>query len=219
MDNSFPKNDNPVIMQQIISRMLLEVNTSMPGTVVDFDVATQTATITPNIRYIKNDINGTTKKVKMPDLSKVPCIFPYSSSTGYCLTFPVQKGDQCLLIFSQRSIDNWYELSGIQDPVEKKYARSHNISDAIAIMGAITKPTAIQNWQNDSIEVRNLDRSVYITLNNDKIELYNKESYARIEPNKIEMKMGELKYEMQGDTITLTGNVIITGTLSAPLLN
>ena len=76
----------------------------------------------------------------------VPCIFPYSITSNLSLTFPVSEGDQCLLIFSQRSIDNWHKLGGIQDPVEDKYPRAHSLSDAIAILGLIPKSEAIKNF-------------------------------------------------------------------------
>lgn len=171
MDNSFLKNSDPAVLQQVIARALLDVNTSIPGTVKSFNPKNQTVVATPNIRMIQNKKDGTTKKLDMPDLIEVPCIFPYSITSDLSLTFPVSEGDQCLLIFSQRSIDNWHELGGIQDPVEDKYPRAHSLSDAIAILGLIPKSEAIKNFSSNTIEIRNKCRSVRIAVDSNKIEM------------------------------------------------
>ena len=171
MDNSFLKSDDPKILQQVISRMLLDVNTSMPGTIKSFDKKNQTATIIPNIRSVVNKTDGTSSTRQLPELKNVPCLFPYSANSGFSLTFPVKEGDQCLLIFSQRSIDNWQENGKVNDPVEVSYPRAHSLVDAVAIVGAIPEPDAIQDFNEDAIEIRNKDRSSVVTVGNSNITI------------------------------------------------
>lgn len=212
MDLILAKDGDPVILQQTINRFILSnINTSIPGTIQTFDQATQIATVTPNIRAIENKMDGTTTTVQLPDLIQVPCVFPYSTTTGFALTFPIEKGDQCLLIFAQRSIDNWQEFSRVQDPAESKFPRAFSLSDAIAIPGLIPKPNAIQSWQNDGIELRNTDRSVHIKVERDNIELSKDTATIKLKSDgTISCETGTVSLNMNGTNITLSGNGDIT---------
>jgi len=171
MDLSFLDNKDPAILQQVIQRLLYGVNTSIPGTVQSFDSTNQTVIVTPNIRQIVTALNGTSIKQQLPDLIQVPCVFPYSTSTGFSLTFPVGKGDQCLIIFSQRSIDNWHKYGRVQDPVELTMPRAHSLCDGIAIVGLIALPNAIPSWQNDGVVMRNTNLGRYVKVSNAGIDV------------------------------------------------
>lgn len=50
---------------------------------------------------------------------------------GY-IEFPIVKGDQCLLLFNDRDIDNWWTANNETEPPTK---RKHNLSDAFALVG------------------------------------------------------------------------------------
>lgn len=176
MDVSFAQKDDPVVIQQIIMRMLMGVNTSIPGTIQEFDEELQLAKVVPNIRAIENNPEGGTTYVQLPDLINVPVYFPYSTTTGFAVTFPVQVGDQCLLVFSQRSIDNWQEYGRVQDPAEANFPRSHSIVDGVAIVGLIPKPNAISNFQLDCIDVRDMGRSHRVSVYEDKIQIFSTSS-------------------------------------------
>lgn len=214
-DLAFLKKNDPMIMQEVINRIILSnVCTSIPGTIRTFDKTTQIVTVTPNIRMIENKLDGATTKIQMPDLIEVPCLFPYSTTSGFSLTYPVKEGDQCLLIFAQRSIDNWLENGMVQDPIETKYPRSHSLSDGIAIVGLIPKPNAISNFQTDGIELRNGDRTVYIKIKDDNIKL--EQNGANIEfkaDGSILCQTGTVSLNLNGANIALTstGNINLTG--------
>lgn len=51
---------------------------------------------------------------------------------GGSLQFPITKGDQCLLLFSDRRLDEWFQTGGESAPGSP---RLHDMSDAIAIVG------------------------------------------------------------------------------------
>lgn len=63
---------------------------------------------------------------------------------GTChITFPISKGDQCILMFNDRDIDNWYSgstTSANQSP------RLHSFSDAVALIGPNNLNTVIENY-------------------------------------------------------------------------
>ena len=58
----------------------------------------------------------------------MPVVFPGNS--GYGIKFPVRKGDEVLVVFSDLSIDNFWKNGGVQNPIE---SRRHDLSDGIAI--------------------------------------------------------------------------------------
>lgn len=181
MDNSFLKKDSPAILQEIIERVLMGVNTSIPGTIQSFNKDNQTAIIVPNIRSIENQRGGVTVYTQLPDLIEVPLVFPYSSTTGFSVTFPVAQGDQCLVIFAQRSIDNWQEYGRVQNPVEVNYPRAHSLSDAMAIVGLIPKPNSIQNFQLTCVDVRDETRSHRVSVYEDKIQIFSVDDIPALE--------------------------------------
>ena len=96
----------------------------------------------------------------------VPVMFPRGG--GYVLTFPVQKDDECLVVFSDMCIDAWFSLGGIQNQIEK---RRHDLSDAIAILGLWSQPKKLEDFSEKHVELRNEDRSEFIRMKPGVIDL------------------------------------------------
>lgn len=117
----------------LIDRYMSEVHTCMPGEVVDYDAATQTATIKPSLkRFIAGDIFA------QPLLLKVPIIFP-ATGTAW-LRLPVAAGAKVALHFSESSLNTWWPKGGEVDP---DIPTRFTIADAIAVPGLNAKPNAI----------------------------------------------------------------------------
>lgn len=102
------------------------MHTCMPGRILSYDDGDQRAEVRPLLGRALND--GTQES--LPVLNDVPVIFPRSG--GAWMTFPVKAGDGCLLIFSERSLDEW---KGSSDEVFPEDNRAFDLSDAVAIMG------------------------------------------------------------------------------------
>ena len=115
-----------VILNAIRSAQL-EINTAMPGEVVSYDSLTQTCVVQPAFKriFIRNQ-----EIVSRAQVSDVPVVFPRSGA--HSLTFPVETGTPVLLVFSQRSLDDWLDMGGETILTD---TRLHNINDAIAIPG------------------------------------------------------------------------------------
>lgn len=56
-------------------------------------------------------------------------------------TFPINKGDECLLLFADREIESWF-INGNTNPV--KHSRMHDETDCIAVFGLRSLPNMIQ---------------------------------------------------------------------------
>lgn len=134
---------------------LLDTHTCLPGIIVSFDAQKQTAQVQPAIKRIFIDVGP----VDLPICVDVPVQFPRGGN--FVLTFPVAPGDECLLVFSERAIDFWWDQGGVQLPSE---FRLHDLSDAFAIMGVSSKPKMVSNFSTDAAELRSLDGSTKVRL-------------------------------------------------------
>ncbi|PQL06100.1 Gp138 family membrane-puncturing spike protein [Pantoea ananatis] len=132
---------------------------SLPGIVQSFDPATCTCTIQPAIAGQGVDEKGQLQSAPLPLLTDVPVIFPRGG--GCTITFPVKAGDECLVIFSDRCIDFWWQNGGVQEPVDP---RQHDLSDAFAIVGPQSQAQKISGISTTSVQVRTDDGSSFIEL-------------------------------------------------------
>jgi hypothetical protein len=148
-------NDQEAAMAARLEALAANINTCMPGIVRSFDESTQTVTVQPAIRRIFVGRGP----VDLPILVDVPVKFPRGGS--FVLTFPVAKGDECLLSFSQRCIDFWWQHGGVQLPGEY---RMHDLSDAFADVGYSSQPNVVRSIRMDAVELRSLDGSNRIAL-------------------------------------------------------
>lgn len=119
-------------LDQFVARRLLDVNTSMPGCIVAYDADTQTADVQPAVKQAYTDADGVRQVVPLPIIPDVPVCFP--GSGRFKITFPLDKGDHVLIIFSQASIDRWQSEGKLLDPGDDS---THGLSDAIIVPGIL----------------------------------------------------------------------------------
>lgn len=131
-----------------VDSALDDLHTAMPAVVESYDASTQLAEVVPAImrRFFKPD--GTEDKRTFPKISNVPVCFPRAGD--HFISFPIKQGDYVLLVFSERSIDQWLEKGDKQDPV---ITTKHDLSDAIAIAGVYPKTKKLANAHADHIVI------------------------------------------------------------------
>lgn len=130
------------ISQGIKEDILGSLHSSIPGIINAFDPITQSAEVQVAIRRRVKYEDGV-HEVSDPLLLNVPVCFLGGGATH--LTFPIQKGDECLVFFSDRCIDAWYQSGGIQNQV---MPRMHDLSDGFALVGFRSIPKAIPNFNS-----------------------------------------------------------------------
>lgn len=138
-----------------IEGRLKDLHTCLPGIIASFDPDTQMASVQPAIQRIFTEKGA----VNLPLCVDVPVAFP--GGGDFFLTFPVKAGDECILMFSERAIDNWHASGGTQTPAEY---RLHDLSDGIAIVGLNSQPHKLAALQMTGAELRTRSRSTYIRL-------------------------------------------------------
>lgn len=133
--------------------------TSMPGIIQSFSASAVTATVQIAIKGVVHTPDGKAQFVNMPLLVDVPVHFPRGG--GCTLTFPVAKGDECLVVFAARCIDGWYQSGGVQAPMEP---RIHDLSDGFAFVGFFSQATKISGISTTTAQLRSNDGSTKVEL-------------------------------------------------------
>ena len=116
-------------LQALKRDILFSLHCALPGTVVSFDSESQTAVIQPAVfRVIPTVAEGSPSSVSLPLLRDVPVFMPVS--------FEVNPGDVCLVIFADCDIDAWFETGEAEVPASD---RMHSLSDGFAFVGFRTR--------------------------------------------------------------------------------
>lgn len=135
------KSEAPLLNRAVdesIRSELVNLHTALPGRIETYDAATQTATITPDLKQLWVDEDEVEQEVVVSPIQDVPVMFPRAG--GLSITFPVQQGDPCLLVFAERDISGWLDTGRREVPPED---RRHALSDAVALLGLYPGPEAI----------------------------------------------------------------------------
>lgn len=133
---------------------------ALPGIIQSFDPDAVTCTVLPAIYGQRLRDDGTLVSEELPIIPDVPVVFPRGG--GCTLTFPVKPGDECLLVFSDRCIDFWWQSGGVQEPVDP---RQHDLSDAFAIVGPQSQAQKISGISTTAAQFRSDDGSTYFEIN------------------------------------------------------
>ncbi|VVE79420.1 Gp138 family membrane-puncturing spike protein [Pandoraea sputorum] len=139
---------------------LADVWTALPGIIQSFDPAAMTCTVQPAIQMRARGPDGSVTSIPLPLLVDCPVQFP---AGGNCtLTFPVTQGDECLVVFSSRCIDGWWQSSGVQEQAEP---RMHDLSDGFVLLGTRSRPRALSGVSTASTQLRSDDGATFLDLN------------------------------------------------------
>jgi hypothetical protein len=174
--------------------------TAIPAQVVSVDLTNMVISAQPLIQGIVEDENGNKTFVALPVLIHVPITFPCAG--GFILTFPIAPGDEVLIIFASRCIDAWWQLGGVQRPME---LRMHDLSDGFAIPGPRSVPNAVPAINSSDCQLRNTAGTTYVSITADgKITL--------VAPSEIDIQATNVNLT---GTLNVTGDVDVTGNVNA----
>lgn len=121
-------NSQSQINQNNAADIMFRIRCAIPAIIQSYDPGTNTVEAQPAIRERLVLEDGSIQYLNLPLLINVPVAFPSSGSAS--ITFPIGKGDECLIIFSDLAIDNFWTSGSVQNPIE---VRRHDLSDGIAI--------------------------------------------------------------------------------------
>jgi phage baseplate assembly protein gpV len=160
MDRREYLNDSEESLRLAMDDRAASIWTALPCIVSAVNLEANTISAQPAIQGAVSDENGNVANVNLPVLVDVPIVFP--SAGGFSLTFPIEDGDEVLVIFASRCIDTWWQSGGIGKQAE---ARMHDLSDGFAIAGIKSQATKIANISSNSVQLRNNAGAAFIEIN------------------------------------------------------
>lgn len=103
----------------------------------------------------------------------VSCPVLFVGGGAGALTFPVAQGDECLVLFNDRDLDNWFQGN---PTAPNATSRMHAFGDAVLLVGLKNNRNGQENFDAARVMLRGMsDGSFYLALNpaNGKAQLVN----------------------------------------------
>lgn len=123
------------IYENLINEAMFRTRCCIPCIIQSYNSTNNTVECQPAVRERIINEDGTIQYVQLPLLINVPVVFP--GSANFDIKFPLSKNDECLVFFSDLSIDNFWQKGSVQNPVE---VRRHDLSDGMAIPCMMSMP-------------------------------------------------------------------------------
>ncbi len=175
------------LLNAVKENLSSELNCVQIGIIQEFDIATQSASIMLALKRVESiAADGTRTLKERPVLLKCPCMILFGGNSF--LSMPIAPGDNCIVLFNDREIDQWFAKGGIQTPVTY---RMHDVSDGLAIVGIRSLQNSISDYLADGVRL-SYSANSRISLTDDQIE-----SIAGL-------------FKQNGDML-ITGNLTVNG--------
>lgn len=152
--------DPEAVLSELLKSSQSKLWTALPGIIEHFDAVAMTCTVQPAIQAFVRDESGRLTATNLPLLLDCPVQFP--AGGGCSLTFAVKPKDECLVVFSSRCIDSWWQAGGIQTQAE---LRMHDLSDGFVLLGFRSQPRVIQAISTEATQLRSDDGVAFVEVN------------------------------------------------------
>ena len=146
------------LARSVVDQFAGDLHTCLPARIISLSYDLQKATVQPMVkaRYTDGDGDPSNGVKEMASIPSVPLIF--MGSKHATMTFPVEVGDMVWVMFSERSLDA-FKYSDGKSPIDPRDLRMHDYSDAVALCGLFTYPTALGIHQTDTVIRMNAGQS------------------------------------------------------------
>lgn len=172
--------DRNYLFDKLIKKLSKNIHVALPAIITEIDYEKQTCKAQSVIReYIDNEF------VDMPEFLDIP--FFILSGGDYSITMPIQKDDECLIVFADSCIDSWWQSGGIQNPIE---IRNHDLSDCFALVGFRSQDKKLEDFNSESFQIRRKDK-IPVEISEESITLKNEDCEIKIDEDEINILKGE----------------------------
>lgn len=140
-------------------QLKIEFNCHHVGTIESFDPELQTAQASINYTKTFLDIdsigNTTVTTPDFPILVDCPVIV-LGGGGGY-LSFPIEAGDECLILFNDRDFSTWYGTGSTSSPPPTGVL--HAYSDAVILVGLRSVPNVLVDYDASAVTLNYLGKT------------------------------------------------------------
>jgi len=143
----------PDVLKIAFQSFMNNVHTCIPGTIESYDPVKKKVSVKPGI---KKELD--TGSISYPVITDVPVMFPCTKDS--IITFPLKKGDGCLILFSETCLERYLSAAG--EEVEAGDKRKFALSDAICIPGLFPfgSPGSVGDGINLQVKYKNYEVSI-----------------------------------------------------------
>lgn len=127
-------------VKNTVTELLQGVHTAIPGKIVKYDPVKCEAEIMPYGKYKKP--NG--EYLDFPQLNHIPILFPQSCGQVFTMVYPINPGDECLILVQEQTLDIW-RSAGAESDNDLRF----DLTNAVAIMGLFAKPQTLAKEAQD----------------------------------------------------------------------
>lgn len=128
-------------LQIVFENLTSNIHTSLPGIIDKYDRSKHKAEVKPMIKKRFKDGSS----VDLPIISNVPVLWNRTKKGS--ISFPLDRGDGVLILFSERSLDEYLSSGKNKTPSDN---RKFSLTDGIAIPGLFS-------FENDSLVMSSED--------------------------------------------------------------
>lgn len=150
-------------IKRVFDNRILDLHTSMPAKIVEYNKDKCNATVKPVLK--KKFFDGDELEIQV--ITNVPIVFPRTNRGS--ISFPLEKDDGVLLVFSERAMEYWLNKGEITIPGDR---RKFDLTDAIAIPGLFPFSTSTKIQSDNNFEIHFNNASIIINSNN-KVDINN----------------------------------------------
>jgi len=152
--------------------VMLSLNCHHIGTIESFDADRQLARVSINYKktFVENRSVNSFKQKALSYPIAIDCPVVILGGGVANLTMPIKKGDECLLLFNDRDMDNWWSGS---NNGEVASPRLHSFADAIALVGIRSLGKKLADYDLERAVLRANTGAIGVRLDNGKILICN----------------------------------------------
>ncbi len=154
----------------ILKQAFIDLRCAAPAIVQSFDAEKQTVAVQIAMSELVKNPAGP-QWTPINPIYNVPICIPRGG--GFSLTFPLQQGDEGLLVFTDTMFDLWWQNGGIQPPAGAPLAqpnherRRHDLTDCFFIPGIWNQTRVLEDYSTDSMQLRSDDGTIVVDLSED----------------------------------------------------
>ena len=186
--------------------------TCVPGVIQTVNLGTDgqsnTVSVQPALMVRVTGMDGSEQWLELPLLLDCPIVFP--GGGGFTLTFPLAQGDECLVVFASRCIDNWYAQLGDvgASGLSRTQAelRMHDLSDGFCLPGIRNKTRALPEISTTDVQLRSDAGTAFLSIRE------NSDVLIQTDTNVTVFAEGNINATSTGGGITATAETDIDAT-------
>lgn len=148
------------MLQSLKQDIFRSLNAVKIGQIRVFDPSKKTAQVQILFKRVVPSQTGNDGQTIQDYPVLVDCPVFTLQGDGGAIQMPIVPGDQCVLLFSDRNIDGWFQNGSAVAPFD---ARCHDLSDGICLVGLNSLASDLSDYPADTLRISYDDAAIDIS--------------------------------------------------------